>query len=663
VKCIFLVFAWRLSNYFALRETRVVFLQLLQGGNLAANKKMGSIIMKNKKFLVSLIAVLTALSVTPSIFAGCGTPTNGGDDNQTSTEQPSNGTGDNGNDSESYDYLSFELLSDGTYEVTLKDKALLPTEITIPKEYNGKAVTSIGYKAFYECGSLTKVTLPQGLTSIGYAAFAYCDALTDINVPDTVTFMDGGAFYYCSSLTGLTLPEKITSIGYAAFAYCSSLAQFTIPDGITSIGEYAFEECSKLTQITIPAAVTSIGEYAFSYCKSLSSITVAEGNANYKSVDGNLYTKDGTTLIQYAIGNTRTSFTVPNGVTYIENCAILNCDNLTEIVIAGSVKTIGSWAIENCANLTKVTLMDGVQSIDYGVFAYDGKLAEVTLPDSLTSIGEAAFYNCSSIAAITIPKSVETIGDCILWNCDSLTVITVAEGNENFKSVDGDLYSKDGKTLIQYAIGKAQTSFTVPDGVTTIGISALEHSLNLTEIVIPDSVTTIGEWAFLGCEGITELNIPKSVTLIEDHAIANCISLKSINVAEDNENYKSVDGDLYTKDGKTLIQYAIGKAQTIFVVPEEVTTIYKDAFDKSNNLTGIVIASSVTAIGEDAFFDCANLKDIYYNGTYDDWAKIDIDSKNDAISAMVIYYYSATEPTTIGNYWHYAADGATPVVW
>jgi hypothetical protein len=244
-----------------------------------------------------------------------------------------------------------------------------------------------------------------------------------------------------------------------------------------------------------------------------------------------------------------------------------------------------------------------------------------------------------------------------------LTNITVADGNENFKAIDGDLYSIDGKTLIQYAIGKKQTTFTIPDGVTSIGVSAVEGCLNLTKIVIPDSVTFIDEWAFMDCDGITEFTIPKSVATIEDYAFANCDSLKSINVAEDNENFKSIDGDLYTKDGKTLIQYAIGKTQTMFIVPNEVTTIYKDAFDNSNNLTDVVISGSVTAIGEDAFFKCVNLKNIYYNGTAEMWKEIKIDSTNETISTVAIYYYSLTEPTASGNYWHYDTDGVTPVVW
>jgi uncharacterized repeat protein (TIGR02543 family) len=88
---------------------------------------------------------------------------------------------------------------------------------------------------------------------------------------------------------------------------------------VTSIGESAFAFCSSLTSITIPNSVTSIGDGAFRGCSSLTSINVGEDNTEYCSIDGNLYSKDGSTLIQYAIGKTASSFTIPNSVTSMES--------------------------------------------------------------------------------------------------------------------------------------------------------------------------------------------------------------------------------------------------------------------------------------------------------------------------------------------------------
>ena len=121
---------------------------------------------------------------------------------------------------------------------------------------------------------------------------------------------------------------------------------------VTEIGDSAFSGCSSLTSVTIGDSVTSIGDYAFSGYSNLTEITVSESNTAYKDIDGNLYTKDGTTLLQYAKGKTATSFTIPDGVTSIDYNAFNGCSSLTEIVIPDSVTSIGSYAFSYCSSLT-----------------------------------------------------------------------------------------------------------------------------------------------------------------------------------------------------------------------------------------------------------------------------------------------------------------------
>ena len=111
-------------------------------------------------------------------------------------------------------------------------------------------VTSIGYRAFSGCGSLTSITIPGGVTSIGGAAFAYCTSLTSITIPDSVTSIGNGAFSNCTSLTSITIPDGVTSIGLDAFFRCSSLTSITIPDSVTTIGGSAFWGCTSLTAVT-----------------------------------------------------------------------------------------------------------------------------------------------------------------------------------------------------------------------------------------------------------------------------------------------------------------------------------------------------------------------------------------------------------------------------
>ena len=118
------------------------------------------------------------------------------------------------------------------------------------------------------------------------------------------------------------------------------------------------------------------------------------------------------------------------------------------------------------------------------------------------------------------------------------------------------------------------------------------------------------------------MDIPDSVTLIGYEAFHNCSSLTSIEVDENNTTYQSLDGNLYNKDGTTLIQYAFGKTATEFVIPDSVTTIGDSAFNVCRSLTSIEIPDSVTTIGDYAFCLCNSLTSIVFEGTVEEWNAI-----------------------------------------
>ena len=234
------------------------------------------------------------------------------------------------------------------------------------------SVNSLGYRIFYRCNSLTSIKIGNNVTNIGESTFYDCDNLTSVEIGNSVTNIDEEAFEACESLKNLVIGNSVTNIGDRVFFGCRSLTSIEIPDSVISIGKYAFRDCSSLTSIEIPDSVTSIG---IGKCFSTNtSITVDINNPNYKSIDGNLYSKDGTVLVQYTEGGNTTKFIIPYSVTSIADEAFGICDNLASVVIPDSVTSIGKKAFWACRGLTRLEI-----------------------PDSVTSISEAAFYACHNL--------------------------------------------------------------------------------------------------------------------------------------------------------------------------------------------------------------------------------------------------------------------------
>ena len=311
------------------------------------------------------------------------------------------------------------VIADGVTSIGYKafDDCTSLTSVTIPD-----SVTSIGYKAFDDCTSLTSVTIPDSVTSIGDSAFSGCTSLTSVTIPDSVTSIGDSAFSGCTSLTSVTIPDSVTSIGDWAFSYCTSLTSVTLPDSVTSIGYEAFFNCTSLTSVTIPDGVTSIGEDAFRNCTSLTSVTIPDS-----------VTRIGERAFYYC--TSLTSVTIPDSVTSIGEFAFSGCTSLTSVTIPDSVTSIGGWAFYECTSLTSVTIPGSVTRIGVGAFASCTSLTSVTIPDSVTSIGDSAFCNCKSLTSVTIPDSVTRIGKQAFDYCTSLTDVYYAGSEAQWKAI------------------------------------------------------------------------------------------------------------------------------------------------------------------------------------------------------------------------------------
>ena len=268
-------------------------------------------------------------------------------------------------------------------------KVVIPEEVTYMNRT--RKVTSIGSYAFYECYSLTSVTIGNSVTSIGNYAFNNCSGLTSVTIGNSVTSIGNYAFNNCSGLTSVIIPNSVTSIGYEAFRGCKSLTSVTIGNSVTSIEGGAFKYCSGLTSATIPNSVTSIGADAFYGCSRLTSITI------------------------------------PNSVTGIAGYTFYGCSGLASVTIPNSVTSIGDGAFYDCSGLTSITIGNSVTSIGNFTFSGCSGLTSVTIPNNVTSIGKEAFYKCSGLTSITIGNSVTSIGHNAFDGADIPTVVSLIE--------------------------------------------------------------------------------------------------------------------------------------------------------------------------------------------------------------------------------------------
>lgn len=308
--------------------------------------------------------------------------------------------------------------------------------------------------------------------------------------------VSGGEFYYEEYQDRYSFSQKDV-IGKYTFSNCTGLISVTIPNSVTTIEDFAFYSCEKLTSVTVPNSVTTIGNSALSNCNSLKEIIVSENNKSYKSIEGVLFSKDGTKLITYPNSKSKT-YTIPNNVTTIGESAFLFCTGIISIIIPNSVTVIERNAFAYCEGLTSVTIPNSVITIEDRTFYKCIGLKFVSIPNSINKIKSTSFSGCAGLTSVTIPNSVTSIENYAFSRCTSLNEFIVSENNPVYKTIDGVLFNRDGTKLIACPSGKSNT-YTIPNNVITIESGAFEGCTGLISVTIPKSVTIIGEYAFYDC--------------------------------------------------------------------------------------------------------------------------------------------------------------------
>ena len=390
---------------------------------------------------------------------------------------------------------------------------------------------------------------------------------------------------------------------------------------VTALDTDALYYCDEITSITIPASVVEIKEDALSLCNNLTTIIVADGNLNYASGNGVLYNKAKTVLLQYPAGNPATSFTVPNGVTMIENLAFRDAASLRQVTLPASVTDVHNRTFRFCSSLENI-FVDAGNSVYYNSISGmlflkadntllkcpEGKTGTITIPSTCKKISSTAFNDCSGITDFAVEG-----GSSPYFSVENDLLYGIAEKSlvRCLESKTGSISIKAGTEIIAdfafYACNNL-TEIVLPNTVKMIGTDAFYLCTNLTTLSLPPSLISIGEYAFGYCESFTgTFYIPASVTVIGEQVFAYLNTIEAIEVADGNTAYSSDgSGVLYNKNKSALI-YCPKSITGTYTIPNSVTRIHFDAFQNCKYLTGITMSSNIQSIGEYAFSSCESL--------------------------------------------------------
>lgn len=349
-------------------------------------------------------------------------------------------------ESKTYGDFTYEEAKDG---ITITGYTGEAKKVVIPDKINGTEVISIGNKAFWECTSLTGVTIPEGVTSIGDRAFEHCASLTSVTIPEGVTSIGNDAFSLCGNLTSISLPKSLTSIGSYGFSG-TDLTSITIPENVRSIGCEAFFLCDKLKKVVLPEGITRISSKTFAMCSNLTSITI------------------------------------PDSVTSIGNGVFCGCSKLKSVVIPDSVIEIDVFK-------------KGENQGEYWWLLFDPNTTIICNKNSAAY----KYAKENNLPIKLMPKPAKK-GTILTVPSKKIKVKVTSSSKKNPTVAVMKITNKKAKKL---TIPSTVKVGGVTYKVTAVASQAFKGNKNLTNITIGRGITKIGNEAFSGCKNLKKITV------------------------------------------------------------------------------------------------------------------------------------------------------------
>ena len=557
------------------------------------------------------------------------------------------------------------VYTEGIYSYTVTDgKAKITNvvgatgDITVPSSLGGYTVTAIGEKAFGSETQLINVVSPACIETVENGAFVSCSNLETVTFEDNskVKSLGDNAFDICRKLESIDFGENsvLENIGTSAFVYCESLVDANLPESLKSLGNFVYEGCIALAVADIPASVNEIGEGVFSNCYSLEEITVDPENETYSSDEwGILYNKDKTEIVGYPAGNKRTTFVIPAHVEKVKKYAMQGTVNLEYLTWLNPDMELGLGAFSKAESLYRVDVPEGTTFLIDWLFNACFSLVEVNLPDSLESLGSGVFHWCTSLEHIELPSGFKYIGNNAFRECYSLKSVVLPDSlieiRGNAFQQCFSLESIEIPESVAYIGGTAfyqcysLKEFTFPDNVYNIFGDVLRYCYDLETVNLSAGAKDIFAGAFENCRSLKTITIPEDVYIVTGEAFVNCTAFEKVVVDSANSYFSAEsDGILFSKDKTKLVYYPANKTEAVYTVPETVTTIGTYAFTNAQNLATVVIPDSVAQIEANAF-NGFNIRDIYFEGTQEEWNAFAVATDESLKTVQVHFEYNGTD--------------------
>lgn len=439
------------------------------------------------------------------------------------------------------------------------------------------------------------------------------------------------------NVKSLTVPSRITTIANNCFRTVGSGALLAIDfNQVQTIEGGGFYNCSGATTIRIPASLTDIKDNGISAVHSLQEFIVDNDNPYYIAADGMLCLKGSDGKAEKIMSvPVKKPFpddvcTIPTTVKTIDSKAFEGINKIKKLVVTESLTELSTFSSKPLLEEVDFSRATSLTKLGDYVFSNDTCLTRIVFPPSLTNTGSYTFQGCKNLVEIVVPNGskLTCIGTGMAKNCKKFTTLTFAGSCDYLETIYGNPF-EDTKLEEIYIPGSVKTisanafynlatlkrvTFAENPTAASLDIQALAFSgTNITKISLPSNVTAIGAEAFRNCAVLKTVHFTRATTNVHREAFMQCPKLTWFDVDSENPVYSSVDGYLLSKDKKVLKLFPPGKANSTFtLLPPSLTAIGDNAFYFCENLKNVTIPNKVTSLGKRAFGGCTNLKTITF---------------------------------------------------